>query len=186
MPTLSDVHWTGSVGRIRRGGVRLPKGASKFWIVKGDEKFLVDFIPYKGYAVVGLAPRHFAYVGTADFMYQWERASMKKKAPSSGGSGARHMAAMETALFAQHLPILEHLAITSYEDGDPRTTGYITLSTRGAAWHVAVKDPDSMMSFNLTSMAFDKLLDDLALILGCEEAPWEPDSWLQRNGKKKK
>lgn len=109
---------------------------------------------------------------------------MKKKAAASkAGSDARHLAAIETELFADLMPLVEHCAVTKYDDGDPRETGWVTIKTLGAAWVVQVKDPCSGNSFQFVSDRFDKALEGASLLLACDEAPWQPDAFLKAKKK---
>lgn len=117
----------------------------------------------------------------------WEFPNVKKKSTSSAGSTDRHLAALESSLFAQHLPLLEHCAVIRYDDGDPRLSGWLRLGVLGGAWTLDVKDPDTEMSFRLVDASVDKLWDAAALLLACDEAPFSADPYLKgRNGKKKK
>jgi hypothetical protein len=47
-----------------------------------------------------------------------------------------------------------------------------------------VKDPDSANSFPTVGKTLDEALTTAALLLGCEEAPWEPDVYLQATQRK--
>jgi len=112
---------------------------------------------------------------------------MKKKATKTGEQNAKHLAALESTLFADLLPLIEHCAVTQYDDGDPRQPGWFTIKVQGAAWLVQVKDPDAAVSFQTIGDTLDKALGTAALMLACDEAPWEPDPWLaakKKTGKK--
>jgi len=114
---------------------------------------------------------------------------MKKKASKvSGGENVKHLAPVETNRFTDLLPLVEHCCFRQYDDGDPREPGWITIKTQGAAWCVQVKDPDACVSFTAVAETLDKALDTAALLLACDDAPWEEDRWLkqQRAGKGKK
>jgi len=102
---------------------------------------------------------------------------MKKKM-SKGAEGVKHLAAMETNMFSQLMPLVEHMALKQYDDGEARETGWITIKTQGAAWCVQVKDPDAAVSFTAVADTLDKALETAALLLGCDDAPWEMDRFL--------
>jgi len=112
--------------------------------------------------------------------------SMKKKVSKAVMGDARHRAPVETELLKDCLPLIEHCAVVKYDDNDPREPGWITIKTQGAAWIVQVKDPDSCTSFSIVGETLDKALQSAALLLACDEAPWEPDSWLASSAAKKK
>lgn len=108
----------------------------------------------------------------------------KKVAAAAAGGDARHLAAIETELLAGVLPLVEHCAVVRYDDGDPRETGWFTVKTLGAAWIIQVKDPDTGNSFQFVSDRLDKALEGAALLLACEEAPWQPDAFLKKKKNK--
>lgn len=111
---------------------------------------------------------------------------MKKKAPALGIVGVKHLAPMETVLLADLMPLVEHMAVTQYDDGDSRKVGRITLTTHGSVWQADVKDPDTLQQMRLSAPTLDELLALLARLLSSEEAPWEPDVWAQQQAKKSK
>ncbi len=117
---------------------------------------------------------------------------MKKKAVGvavTKGDGPSHLAAIETTLFSKHLELVKHCCVTRYDDGDPRKPGWFTIKTMGSAWVVQVKDPDAALSLTATGQSLDDAITLADLLLGSEEAPWEPDPFLKRtmtNGKAKK
>jgi len=112
---------------------------------------------------------------------------MKKKTAAAGDPGQRHLAALESHVLSDLLPLVEHMAVTRYDDGDARVTGWVTIKTQGAAWVVQVKDPDSGNSFQVVDQSIDKALEAASLLLACDEAPWSPDPFLaQAKARKKK
>lgn len=114
------------------------------------------------------------------------RARMKKKQAALSVVGVRHLAPMESELFQELMPLVEHMAVCQYDDGDARKVGRITLSTHGSIWQADVKDPDTLQQMRLSSPTLDELLVLLARLLSSEEAPWEPDTWAQQQQKKSK
>lgn len=111
---------------------------------------------------------------------------MKKKTSTAAAGDANHRVPIETETFVDLMPLVEHCALIKYDDGDPREPGWITIKTQGAAWCVQVKDPDAAVSFTAVGATLDKALETAALLLGCDEAPWEPDVWLAQKKRPKK
>lgn len=108
---------------------------------------------------------------------------MKKKSPGLSTAGAErpvHLAAMESEIFAKCHELVKHCSITRYDDGDARKPGWITIKTMGSAWVVTVKDPDAALSMSATGQSLDDALQLADLLLGSDEAPWEPDQWLRK------
>jgi len=105
---------------------------------------------------------------------------MTAKVPENG-TGPQHLAAIDTSFFGKHLELVKHCCITRYDDGDPRKPGWFTIKTMGSAWVVQVKDPDAALSLTATGQTLDDALTLADLLLGSEEAPWEPDPFLKRS-----
>lgn len=103
---------------------------------------------------------------------------MKKRQARSAAEGVKHLAPVESNYLANLLPLVEHCSIRQYDDGEPREPGWFTVKTQGAAWCVQVKDPDGCVSFTAIGETLDKALETAALLLSCDEAPWEPDTFL--------
>lgn len=111
---------------------------------------------------------------------------MKKRTVKADAGDNRHLAALESNLFRDLLPLVEHCAIRRYEDDEPRHPGWITIQTNGAAWEVVVKEPDGACKFKAIAETLDKALETAALLLACDEAPWEPDPYLVSQKARKK
>lgn len=179
--------WIGSRGN-RLHGVRpcryLPFGKPLFWVYWGKWKFLLTARPYRGICVVARGPRNDVGSRHGQGWLHWEYPSMKRKNAPSGEGAGKHLAALETDLFSDLMPLVEHCALTQYDDAGARETGWLTIKTQGAAWVVQIKDPDSGMSFTSVAETLDKALQTAALLLSCDEAPWSPDQWLKSKKKK--
>ena len=93
---------------------------------------------------------------------------------------------MESNVFSKLFHLVAHCAVTRYDDGDPRRSGWFTVKTMGSAWVVQVKDPDSCLQMSATAQSLDDALCLADLLLGAEEAPWEPDPFLRQQTAKGK
>jgi len=113
-------------------------------------------------------------------LWRGEETSVKK-VKRSEVSAVKHLAALGTEMFRDHMSLVEHVALMQYDDGELREPGWITIRTSGAAWQVVVKDPDSACSFIAIAKTLDEAIATASLLLGCEEAPWEPDAWLAQS-----
>lgn len=105
---------------------------------------------------------------------------------SSDGSAAKHLAPIESTVFTRLFNLVAHCCVTRYDDGDPRRPGWFTTKTAGSAWVVQVKDPDGCCSMSAIGNTLDDALALADLLLGSEEAPWEPDPFLKKMGAEKK
>jgi hypothetical protein len=89
------------------------------------------------------------------------------------------------------LPALrEFITATKYDDGSPRTPGYLTVRNRVTTFEITVYDPDGCCRLSARASTLDEALALTEKLLGVEEAPWEPDRYLQeqasRGAKKKR
>lgn len=164
----------------------VPHARAEFFVLYGGRRFLLHSVPFKGMCVVGWwGPG--AYASEFDPPgRRWEFPSMKRKGAATETKGARHLAAVESELFRDMMSLVEHCAVRVYDDGEAREPGWVTIKTQGAAWCVQVKDPDAAVSFTAIGDTIDKALATAALLLSCEEAPWEPDNFLKAQQAKKK
>lgn len=183
-------HWTLAVTEpchpVRRGGRLLPRGPGWFWLTCAGQWSCYRFRSWHGLQRVWRGrERSGDFPDPAAPGYRG-CLLMKQKTVAAADDGRRHIAAMETEVMRDHLALVEHLAVTRYEDGQARQPGYITIRTQGQAWVADVKDPDSCCSFRLLATTLDELLESLQELLGADQAPWEPDQWLRANQAKAK
>jgi len=182
--------WIVYVERLRLHSKRvcrfLPKGTSQFYLNTFKNTLLLTARYKRGICVVAAWRRGNSYLHRDGRVYEAEFPSMAIRKREVSKSDVVHLASMDTNLLHAHMPLVEHLALRKYEDGTDREPGWITLKVTGAAWVVQVKDPDSATSFSAVADTIDKALDTAALLLACDEAPWEPDQWLARAKAEKK
>lgn len=178
MPKEWSILYRGNRWIGRRPCRWMPKGNCFFWVLTRDNRLGMASRPFKGICRVARVPRlgRSQASGAADFE-RWEYPSMKKVKREDRAS-VKNLAGLETELFRELLSLVEHCCCLQYEDGSPRQPGWITIRTSGAAWQCVVKDPDSSSSFTTVGKTLDDVLTNAALLLGCEEAPWEHDSYL--------
>lgn len=177
--------WPLRLGRRDRGN-KFGKFEKWYAIVVKTMKVELQFLPWKG---IAWRASRFKGHTTGEWtrpMFVRGRPEMKKKTVVAANPEGKHLAAVETERFSDMLPIVEHLAMTKYDDGDPRVPGIIILKTNGVAWQCIVKDNDSAMCFTATGKTLDEALETAALHLGCDAAPWEVDQYAKRQGRKKK
>jgi len=164
----------------------IPKGKGYFLFRYENIVFRVDYWGKRFMHFTARGPWSQGACTSPAWSRQWKVPSMKKKQSKPGEEAGNHLAAMETTLFNDLMALLEHCATRRYDDGDARETGWFTIKTQGAAWVCTVKDPDTGCSFSTVGDTVDKALSSAALLLACEEAPWELDRWLQDSKQQKK
>jgi len=164
----------------------VPKGKCQFYLKHGPRVYLLTSVMSRGMCVVAMWDMCSAMGHLDPPAWRWEYPSMKKRSVRVGTEGVKHLAALESTIWAGLLPLIEHCAVRQYDDGEQREPGWLTIKTQGAAWCVQVKDPDGACSFSAVAETLDKALETAALLLSCDEAPWEPDRFLAANKKERK
>lgn len=165
----------------RRPGRWLPRAVCTFEVLTRDRKFVMAVRPFRGICRVAVWSHQFggsAFVPQLLGRSEWP---VMKKVKREDRASVKNLAALETEVLREHLALVEHCCCLQYEDGTPRQPGWVILRTSGAAWQVTVKDPDSASSFTVVDKTVDGALGNAALLLGCEEAPWEPDAYLAKS-----
>lgn len=178
-----------------------PRGAGRKrpcrWLPRRGEAFAVqavDFIvgvwyqPFRGIYPVAFSR---GVGGLREPLVKWSQPewNLKRRSPNPTVSkdGPVHLAPVESVVFGKLMNLVAHCAETRYDDGEPRKPGWFTIKTMGAAWVVQVKDPDSCCQMMTTAATLDDALALADVLLGSDEAPWEPDPFLKRaEGQKKK
>jgi len=159
----------------------MPKGTSFFRVGLDDLVYHLTSEWWVGIHLVGISYRGALRRERGDRYIMVRRPIVKQKtAAAAAGDGAKHVAAMETTLLRDLMPIIEHCALVRYDDGQVRLPGWVTIKTLGAAWIVQVKDPDSANSFQFVAETIDRALEGAALLLACDDAPWQPDAFLKK------
>lgn len=103
----------------------------------------------------------------------------RRKAPEVGGQH-KHLAPMESNVLAKCHALIAHCAATQFDDGTPRKPGWFTVRTRGAAWEIEIKDPETCSRLVVIQQSLDDALALATVLLDSEEAPWEADPWLAK------
>lgn len=167
-------------------GHTLPKSEKWIYVIVGGRMVSLQYLPWRGIAWRATRKPGDPRRGLLPWEVQRGRPEMKKKQIVAHMPDATHLAAMESEMFREMMSIVEHLAVTRYEDGEPRKPGIIILCTRGSAYQAIVKDNDTDLCFTAAGKTLDEALETAALYLGTESAPWEVDQYAKRQRGKKK
>lgn len=113
---------------------------------------------------------------------------MRKVQLSNGAktAGPVHLAAVESDLLGSLTQLIAHVTHTRYDDGSPRRTGTIGIRTQGASWVCEARDYDAAARMRAVAQSLDDVLVLIDTLLGADEAPWEPDIYLQDQTKLRK
>lgn len=176
-------------GRLRKRPCRwLPKKGCCYGVQTVDFLVGVWYRPFRGIYPIAFFK---GQGGLGRPLREWSQPEwdVKRRSPNPTASkdGPAHLAPVESNVFSKLMNMVGHCAETRYDDGEPRKPGWFTVKTMGAAWVVQVKDPDSCCQMMTTAATLDDALALADVLLGSDEAPWEPDPFLKRaEGQKKK
>jgi hypothetical protein len=180
--------WVRRRTRWRRVGQWLPQGPTELHVIGLDFTARLHYEPRRGYWCAGTY-RGRGCLGPPIATYPRPEAPMKRRQiiAAMPVSGPQHIAPIDSRILSQVLNVISHCCIVRYDDGSPRRPGWVTLQTQGASWMLVAKDPDSSAQLRVVGPTLDDAFALLDMLLGAEDAPWEPDRFLQgmANGKKK-
>lgn len=171
----------------RRPGRWLPQSPARFFLwVDRDTKFDLQWIPRAGISLLAVHLDPLSEMPRVVPGYRMEEVMKRRTAKVNDGKAPKHLAPMESDFLCRLVPLIEHVACTAYDDGEPRKVGWWTLRTVGAAYQIEVKDPDTCSRLVITGATLDEVLILASTLLASEDAPWEPDPWLQAAQRKNK
>lgn len=163
-----------------------PKQGGDFLLVGLAVDVLVRYAPFHGlHPVCSYKPAKFR--GQPLVVWGRPEKSMKRRCskPSDPAGGPTHLAPVETNLLGMFGNIIAHLTEVRYDDGAPRRPGWLLLKTQGSTWSCFIKEPDAAAQMNVNAQTLDDLLILADMLLGADDAPWEPDPNARpQNGKK--
>lgn len=103
---------------------------------------------------------------------------VKRRQPSAAAPEVSHLAPVESDTLSRCQSLVSHCAATKYDDGTPRQPGWFTVRTRGSAWEIEIKDPETCSRLVVIQQTLDDALALATCLLDAEDAPWEADQWL--------
>jgi len=187
MPDVKSIH----PKRFRLGRARpcrwTPRRKTLFHVFWGCIRLSVWYRPWRGFylAAVTWADRQESVV-VPQPVTKGHRVKKRKPGGSSTDAVALHLAPIESNVFAKLFNLVQHCAVTRYDDGESRQPGWFTVKTAGSAWVVQVKDPDSCCSLQAIGNTLDDALALADLLLGADDAPWEVDRFLKKQEAEKR
>jgi len=105
--------------------------------------------------------------------------TMKRRGKATADQIVAAQASAVTKMFGQFPHLVEHLTARQYDDGSPRSPGRIMWDTVGSMFRLVAKEPDAGMQLPVIMMSMDDAFVQLELLLGTDEAPWEPDPFAK-------
>lgn len=178
--------WVRAPGARRRAGQRGPSVKATFTWIVGRLKLRLAWWPDGRVRVIAKYlwlpdARHFA----SDPSWQWEK-RVKRVTPASSADAPRHVASLAPGGLDKIPGLIEHCAVTKYEDNAPRKVGAVRWWSEGAEWCVRVSDPDSACSFVTRAETLWDALLTAELLITSDRCPWAPDTFLADRAAKKK
>jgi len=151
-----------------------PMGNSEFWLLTEHRKLLMRSMPFRGLHAAEVWSKSWCHDGPSEVLLGRFRRMSVKKVKVADRASVKHLAALETELLRDHMAIVEHLVLLQYSDSSPRQTGYLGVWTQGSAWVARITDKDADATLTCEGKTLDEALTLLHMMLGAEDAPWEP------------
>lgn len=181
------IRWSRRRQRWCRPRRWVPKAEAHYLLVGLELSILVLYLPWRGLYPLSSWKGSDTLSGRTPHV-TWEEIEMRKKKIQAVGSadGPSRLASSETKILTALPNVVDHCCVTRYDDGSARATGWITIKTVGPMWVVAVKDPDGCCQMMCSATALDDALALADVMLGADDAPWQPDPFLLNTGSKKR
>lgn len=180
------MHW-------RRGwcakkvGQWLPRSGEKMIRVVGPRHWLlVQWLPREGYWVVASGEVGKPYTQPFYFNPRYQGDAMKRRQAARPGDTVIPALPSASVHWPKLPAIREFISATKYDDGTPRTPGYITVRNRVTMYEVTMYDPDGAARICTRAPKLDDALSLMEQLLGVEDAPWEHDRYLAEQQAKQK
>lgn len=183
--------------RVLLGGRRAARGrrplclyrhrGQSYHLMFPGRRYLLSWSPWNGYwceawaVLVGGAVTDFGYFPQPERALK--RIDLNK---ANGATRPIHLAAVETQILERCAQVVAHLCHVAYDDGSPRQPGTVTIRVRGSTWSVEARDWDAAARLVASATTLDDAFALLDLLLGSDNAPWEPDRYLAETKQPKK
>lgn len=157
-------------------------GVCEFWLLTFGRRFVISVKPYRGQFVREVWGWTQGPYPQLDVLLDERRRPSVKKVKVGDRSSVKHLAAMESEMMRDRMAVVEALAMLQYDDGSPRQPGYLGVWTQGSAWVVRLTDKDAEASLTAEGRTLDEAMELLHMLLGAEDAPWEPMGRRKKKG----
>lgn len=169
----------------RRWHKQTPMGRFRWYVETRSYLFAIDFRPWRGHQVYARYSRLASGGWSAVPDWTREDTNVKRRVPKAAGERPRALASLQAGKLLGLEPVIEQLAVITYEDGGARQNGLAIILVQGSEWQFLVKDPDSGTQFRARGATLWEAMEGAALALSCDEAPWEEDPKAKKPGGKK-
>jgi len=182
MPKHWTIYYRGNRWVRRKPATWQPHGKGLFFVLTGNGCWAMRYLPFRGKSKAAwFAPgvHRGPALLTAERVYE---VPSVKKVKVAERSAVKHLAALESHMFREHLAVLEVLAMLQYADGTPREPGYLGMWCNGSAWVVRVQDKTGNAQMSAEGRTAEEAWDSLQLLLGSENPPWEQIPTRKKKG----
>jgi len=160
----------------------MPLGKVEYQLLTRDHRLVIESLPFRGSFLIARYTKTWGLrAGDGVLLAVFRRPSVKK-VNLANKSAVRHLAALETECCREMMPVVEALGMLQYDDGSPRQPGYLGVWTSGSVWVARMTDKDAGAHLTAEGRTLDEALQLLSLLLGAEDAPWEPMSRRKPKG----
>lgn len=159
-----------------------PMGRCYFSLLTGEVEYVIESKPFRGLFVVETRRKTWGRSPRDGEVLERRRRPTVKKVKVADRAAVKSLASLDSVVLGQHPAIIDALVLLQYSDATPRQTGYLGVWTQGATWVVRLTDKDADATLTCEGRTFDEALGTLHLLLGADDAPWEPIARRKRKG----
>lgn len=118
--------------------------------------------------------------GWSDVQRALQEAWKVKRIDAAAVTATHAVTAVNAGSWGKKLPnVVERLTCIRYDDGTPRTPGYVRIECRAGGWIVQYVEPDGCVQLKAEASTPDELYPLLEGLLAAPEVPWQPAPWLK-------
>lgn len=173
----SSTRWCGK--RPRRF---VPMGKGRFSLLTATVEYVISFAPFRGFYIVAWKRKTWGRSpGDGETLGERRRIDVKKVKIRDRAS-VKALASLDSKALQMYPAIVDSIGLLQYEDGSPRQPGYLGVWVQGSAWVTRITDKDAEATLTTEGKTLDEALELLNLMLGADDAPWEPVARRKRKG----
>jgi len=157
-------------------------GKGQFSLLTAHWEAVISFAPFRGLFVVRKRRKTWGRAAGDGELLERRRRPDVRKVKVSQRSTVKNLAPLQTLYLKEVQSVVDALAMLQYDDGTPRQPGYLGIWTNGSTWVVRISDKDADAQLTAEGRSLDEALDTLDVLLGTEDAPWEPVARRRKKG----
>jgi hypothetical protein len=119
--------------------------------------------------------------GASSPVLEVDRMARMKRDVSQPAVSEKVAAAAPVGQWRKLCPVVaEMLSDPTWDDGEPRATGWVSIRSRAGKWYVELLDPNYLRMLTVEVDLPEQALPGLEAALTASAPPWRPAEWLSK------